>query len=63
MKNRLELELDFVTDIAGLELAAKVAPLIQEAVEAVKQRLGCELEVDIFLVQEGDAVRVVLEPV
>ena len=63
MKRRLELELDFITDLSPLELASKVAPLVREVVEAVRQSLGAELEFDIFLVLDGREVRFVLEPV
>ena len=62
MKHRLEVELDFITDVS-LELASKIAPLIREAVEAMPQSLDCELEFDIFLVLDGREVRFVLEPV
>ena len=63
MKHRLELELDVITDLSPLELASKFAPLVREAVEAVKQSLGAELEFDIFLVIDGREVRFVMEPV
>ena len=63
MKRRLELELDVITDISPVELASRIAPLVREAVEAVKQSLGAELEFDIFLVLDGREVRLVLEPV
>ena len=63
MKRTLELELDFMTDLSPLELASKVAPLVREAVESVKQSLGAELEFDIFLVLDGREVRFVMEPV
>ena len=63
MKHRLELELDIITDISPVELASRIAPLVQEAVEAVKQSLGAELEFDIFLVLDGREVRFVMEPV
>ena len=63
MKHRLELELDFITDLSPLELSSKVAPLVREAVESVRQSLGAELEFDIFLVLDGREVRFVLEPV
>lgn len=33
MKHRLEMELDFITDLSPLELASKVAPLVREAIE------------------------------
>ena len=61
MKHRLELELDFITDLSPLELASKVAPLVREAVESVRQSLGAELEFDIFLVLDGREVRFVME--
>ncbi len=63
MKHVLELELDFITDVSPLELASKIAPLVQEAVEVVKQSLGTELAFDIFLVLDGCEVRFVVEPV
>ena len=63
MKRRLEVELDFITDLSPLELASKVAPLVREAVEAVKQSLGAELEFDIFLMLDGHEVRFVMETV
>lgn len=63
MKRRLEVELDFITDLSPLELASKVAPLVREAVEAVKQSLGTELEFDIFLMLDGQEVRFVMESV
>ena len=63
MRRRLEVELDFITDLSPLELASKVAPLVREAVEAVKQSLGAELEFDIFLILDGQEVRFVMESV
>ena len=63
MKQRLELELDFITDLSPLELASKVAPLVREAVESVKQALGTELEFDIFLVLDGREFRFVMEAI
>lgn len=63
MKHRLEVELDFVTDLSPLELASKITPLVREALDAVKQSLGVELEFDIFLVLDGSEVRFVMEPV
>ena len=63
MKHRLEVELDFVTDLSPLELASKIAPLVREALDTVKQSLGAELEFDIFLVLDGSEVRFVMEPV
>ena len=63
MKHVLELELDFITDLSPLELASRIAPLVQEAVEVVKQSLGTELAFDIFLVLDGCEVRFVVEPV
>ena len=61
MKHRLELELDVITDLSPLELASKIAPLVREAVEAVMQSLGAELEFDIFLVIDGREIRFVME--
>ena len=49
MKHRLDVELDFITDLSPLELASRVTPLVREAVERVRQSLGAELEFDIFL--------------
>ena len=63
MKHVLSMELDFITDLSPLELASQVAPLVQEAVESMKQSLGTELEFDIFVVLEGREVRLVMEPV
>ena len=63
MKRRLEVELDFITDLSPLELASKVAPLVREVVDSVKQSLGAELEFDIFLIMDGQEVRFVMEPV
>ena len=63
MKRRLEMELDFVTDLSPLELASRVTPLVREAIEGMKQALGYELEFDIFLVLDGREVRLVMEPV
>ena len=63
MKQRLELELDMITDLSPLELASKIAPLVQEAIETIKKSLGTELEFDIFIVLDGRTVRFVMEPV
>ena len=63
MRRRLEVELEFITDLSPLELAAKVAPLVREAIDAVKQSLGAELEFDIFLILDGHEVRFVMESV
>ena len=63
MKHRLDVELDFITNLSPLELASMVAPLVREAVETVRQSLGAELEFDIFLVLDGSEVRFVMEPV
>lgn len=63
MEHRLKVELDFATDLSPLELASKIAPLVREALDAVKQSLGAELEFDIFLVLDGNEVRFVMEPV
>ena len=63
MKRQSELELDFITDLSPLKLASKVAPLVREAVEPVKESLGAELESDIFLVPDGREIRFVMESV
>ena len=63
MRHRLELELDFITDLSPLELASKVEQAVREAVEVVKQSFGTELEFDIFLVLNGREVHFVMEPV
>ena len=63
MKHRLDVKLDFATDLSPVELASRVAPHVREAVEAVRQSLGTELEFDIFVVLDGCEVRFVMEPV
>ena len=63
MKRRLEMELDFVTDLSPLELASKITPVVREAIETIKQALGSELEFDIFLILDGQEVRLVMESV
>ena len=63
MRHRLELELDLITDLSLSELASKVEQAVREAVEAVKQSLGTELEFDVFVVLDGRAVRFVMDPV
>ena len=63
MTHKLDVELEFVTDLLPVELASKVAPLVREALEAMRQSFGTELEFDIFLVLDGREVRFVLEPV
>lgn len=52
MTHRLELELDFITDLSPVELASRIAPILREAINAARQSLGTELEFDIFLVLE-----------
>ena len=63
MEHRLKVELDFATDLSPLELASKIAPLVREVLDTVKQSRGAELEFDIFLVLDGNEVRFVMEPV
>ena len=63
MKRRLDVELEIVTDISPLELASKIELAVREALETMRQSLGCELEFDIFLVLDGREVRFVMEPV
>ena len=63
MQRRLEMELDFVTDLSPLEFASKITPLVREVIETMKQTLGSELEFDIFLILDGCEVRLVMEPI
>ena len=63
MKNRFDVELEVATDLSPLELASKIEQAVREALEAVRQSLGTELEFDIFLVLDGREVRFVMEPV
>ena len=63
MKHRLDVELDFTTDLSPVELTSKIAPVVREALEAMRQSLGTELEFDIFLVLDGCEVRFVMEMV
>ena len=63
MKHVLDMELDFTTDLSPVELASKIAPVVREALEAMCQSLGTELEFELFLVLDGSEVRFVLEPV
>lgn len=63
MTHRLELELDFSTDLSPLELASRIAPIVREAIDGVRQSLGTDLEFDIFLVLDGHDVRFVMESV
>ena len=63
MKQRLELELEVITELSALELASRITPLVQETIETVKHSLGAELEFDSFLVIDGREVRFMMEPV
>ena len=63
MKSRLDVELGFITNVSALELASKIELAVREALEAMRQSLGAELEFDIFLVLDGCEVRFVMEPV
>ena len=63
MKHVLDVELDIATDVSPLELASKIEQAVREALEAMRQSLGTELEFDIFLVLDGREVRFVMEPV
>ena len=63
MKSRLDVELDFITDLSALELASKIELAVREALEAMRQSLGAELEFDIFLVLDGREVRFIMEAV
>ena len=63
MKRRLDVELEVTTDLSPLELASKIEQAVREALEAVQQSLGAELEFDLYLVLDGREVRFVMEPV
>ena len=63
MKHVLDVELEVATDVSPLELASKIEQAVREALDAVQQSLGTELEFDIFLVLDGREVRFVMEPV
>ena len=63
MKSRLDVELNFITDLSPLELASKIELAVWEALEAMRLSLGCELKFDIFLVLDGCEVRFVMDPV
>ena len=63
MKRRWDVELDFITDVSPLELTSKIEQVVREAIDAMRQSLGTELEFDVFLVLDGCEVRFVLEPV
>jgi hypothetical protein len=56
MKNRFELELDVITDLSPLELALRIAPLVREAVEAVRQSLGAESD-NLKMLRKMDSLR------
>ena len=63
MKYVLDVELEIATDVSPLELASKIEQAAREALEAMWQSLGCELEFELFLVLDGREVRFVMEPV
>ena len=63
MKHRLDMELEIATELSPVELASKVAPIVREALEVMRQSLGTELEFEMFLVLDGREVRFVMEPV
>ena len=37
MKQRLDVELEFITDVSPLELASKIAPIVREALDRLRQ--------------------------
>lgn len=63
MKSKLELELDFTTDLSEAELALRIALIVQEAVERVKQSIGSNVELNVSLVLDGREVRLVMKTV
>lgn len=54
--NGLDMKLGFITDLSPLELASRVALLVHEAVEVVRQSLDADLRFDIFFVLDGRIV-------
>ena len=50
MKRRLDLELEVSTDLSQLELASKIEQAVREALEAMRQSLGVELELSWSLI-------------
>ena len=63
MKRILDIELEVVTNISSSELASKVEQAVREAIEAVKQSFGTELDFDVYLALNGHEVRFVMEVV
>ena len=49
MKRVLGVELEIATDVSPVELASKIELAVREALEAVRQSLGVELEFELFL--------------
>ena len=47
--NRLNVKLDFITDLSSVELTSKVTLVVQKTVGVVRQLLSIGLEFDIFL--------------
>ena len=63
MKVRLDMELEVLTDLSASELASKMALVLQEVSESMKQSALSEFQFDIFLLLDGQEVRFVMEPV
>ena len=63
MKVRLDMELEVLTDLSASELASKMALVLQEVSESMKQSSNAEFEFDIFLLLNGREVRFVMEPI
>ena len=63
MKVRLDMQLEVLTDLPPSELASKMALVLQEVSESMKQSSNAEFNFDIFLLLNGQEVRFVMEPV
>ena len=49
LTQRLDVELDFITDVSPLELASEIVLIVREVVDGFQQSLGTELEFDVDL--------------
>ena len=63
MKQRLEVELDVITDLSPLEIATKVEQAVLETIERAKQSVGTELEFDVFVMLDGCPIHFIIQPV
>ena len=63
MQVRLDMELEVLTDLSPSELASKMALVLQEVSESMKQSSNAEFNFHLFLLLDGQEVRFVMEPV